>query len=207
MKEFWNQRYSAPEYAYGDQPNEFFREQLAGLSPGKILFPLEGEGRNAVHAAMMGWTVEAFDQSEEGRKKAFRLAEKQQVTINYQIGLMEDMLYPEGHFDAVALIFAHFSPEVRTRYHHKVVSWIKPGGTLILEGFGKDQIRFVSGGPRDPAMLFSKEELEHDFSGLAVQLLTEKEVILDEGLFHQGPAAVIQMKAQRLGGFGEGEIA
>lgn len=197
MKTFWDERYSAPEYAYGEKPNEFFREQLAGLSPGKILFPLEGEGRNAVHAAVMGWTVEAFDQSEAGQKKAFQLAEKQRVTIHYQIGLMEDILYPEGHFDAVALIFAHFPAELRTRYHHKVISWLKPGGTLLLEGFGKEQIRLASGGPRDPAMLFSKEELENDFSGLEIRWLAEKSVQLDEGLYHQGPAAVIQLKAQK----------
>jgi hypothetical protein len=75
MKEQWNERYSASEYIYGTGPNTWLVEKLAGLQPGKILFPAEGEGRNAVHAARLGWNVAAFDQSEAGRKKALKLAE------------------------------------------------------------------------------------------------------------------------------------
>ena len=73
MKEFWNERYRQNEFAYGEEPNEFLKEQLAKLQPGSILFPAEGEGRNAVYAAQSGWQVSAFDISEEGKKKAERL--------------------------------------------------------------------------------------------------------------------------------------
>ena len=51
MKDFWNDRYGRAEYAYGKNPNVFFKEQLDLLPPGKILLPAEGEGRNAVYAA------------------------------------------------------------------------------------------------------------------------------------------------------------
>ena len=70
MQDFWNKRYKQKEYAYGEQPNRFFKEQIQNLSPGKALFPAEGEGRNAVYAAQLGWEVEAFDISEEGKNKA-----------------------------------------------------------------------------------------------------------------------------------------
>lgn len=61
MKEFWNRRYREKEFAYGIEPNEFLKEQLAQLPPGRILFPGEGEGRNAVYAAQLGWQVNSFD--------------------------------------------------------------------------------------------------------------------------------------------------
>ncbi|HRN48956.1 MAG TPA: hypothetical protein PKW69_13045, partial [Niabella sp.] len=61
MKEFWNDRYSREEYSYGQLPNEFLKETLQKLKPGKILFPAEGEGRNAVFAASLGWHADAFD--------------------------------------------------------------------------------------------------------------------------------------------------
>jgi hypothetical protein len=54
MEEFWNERYADSEYVYGENPNEFLVEQLAQLPLGKILFPCEGEGRNAVYAAQKG---------------------------------------------------------------------------------------------------------------------------------------------------------
>ena len=60
MKEFWNSRYQEKEYAYGLEPNLFFKSELIKLIPGKALFPAEGEGRNAVFAAKSGWEVTAL---------------------------------------------------------------------------------------------------------------------------------------------------
>src|SRR5690554_7467062 len=76
MKNFWNERYSSIEFAYGEKPNEYFKEQLSKLEPGRILLPGDGEGRNGICAAKQGWDVEAFDISSEGKKKADQLAEK-----------------------------------------------------------------------------------------------------------------------------------
>ncbi|WP_449397615.1 thiopurine S-methyltransferase [Chryseobacterium wanjuense] len=71
QKDFWNERYCNEEYIYGTLPNEYLKEKLKDLKPGRILFPAEGEGRNAVYAAAKGWESVAFDQSEEGKKKHF----------------------------------------------------------------------------------------------------------------------------------------
>jgi hypothetical protein len=61
----WDERFSGEEYVYGIQPNAFLEEQLPLLEPGTILFACEGEGRNAVFAASLGWNVSAFDGSIE----------------------------------------------------------------------------------------------------------------------------------------------
>ena len=71
---FWDERYSTDEFIYGKEPNEFFRENLLKIRPGKLFLPGEGEGRNAVFAAKNGWTVDATDQSEIGKLKALKLA-------------------------------------------------------------------------------------------------------------------------------------
>ena len=67
---FWDERFSAKEYIYGTEPNEYVKEQLAKLKPGRILFAAEGEGRNAVYAATKSWDVVAFDPSKAGKQKA-----------------------------------------------------------------------------------------------------------------------------------------
>jgi len=89
----WNERYSKDEFAFGKQPNNYLKEQLEKLNVGTILFPAEGEGRNAVFAANLGWTVSAFDISMEGKKKADRLAKINNVTIDYQVGDLQEISF------------------------------------------------------------------------------------------------------------------
>ncbi|EMO04794.1 methyltransferase domain protein, partial [Leptospira interrogans serovar Icterohaemorrhagiae str. Verdun HP] len=117
----WNERYNKEEFAFGEQPNEYLKEQLEKLKIGTILFPAEGEGRNAVFAAKLGWNVSAFDISIEGKKKAFRLAEANQVKIDYQVGELQTLDYRSEQFDAIALIYAHFPAEIKS-YYHKTLS-------------------------------------------------------------------------------------
>ena len=74
MKAMWNERYQQKEFQYGTNPNDFMASELAHLTPGRILFPGAGEGRDAVYAAKLGWETHAFDLSEQGQAKAIRLA-------------------------------------------------------------------------------------------------------------------------------------
>ena len=89
----WNERYSKEEFAYGEQPNNYLKEQLQRLNTGKILCAAEGEGRNAVFAAKLGWEVSAFDISIEGKNKAMQLAKQNNVTIDYQVGELPALSY------------------------------------------------------------------------------------------------------------------
>ena len=73
MNEFWNERYGIQEYLYGTEPNVFLKQQLDNLTPGKILFLGEGEGRNSVYAASIDWLVDAYDSSSVGKEKAEKL--------------------------------------------------------------------------------------------------------------------------------------
>ncbi|OZA64634.1 MAG: SAM-dependent methyltransferase, partial [Sphingobacteriia bacterium 39-39-8] len=92
--EFWNQRYQSETYVYGEEPNDFFASQIVDIKPGNIIFPCEGEGRNAVYAAILGWKVQAFDGSLEGQKKAFLLASKNKVSIDYKVTDATIVEYP-----------------------------------------------------------------------------------------------------------------
>jgi SAM-dependent methyltransferase len=193
MNNFWNERYKANDYAYGIEPNSFLKDQLKNILPGKILFPAEGEGRNAVYAATIGWQVSAFDPSIEGKRKAELLALQKGVKIEYKTDNYEFVEFPAESFDCIALVFAHINPVKREEYHKKLISFLKPGGKLILEGFSKNQIKNNSGGPRDIDMLFSEKEMENDFGSLSKLDISEEEVIFDEGPFHQGLASVIRV--------------
>ena len=140
MKDFWNNRYKIEDSAYGYEPNEFFRKELTKLKSGKILLPAEGEGRNAIFAAKLGWDVSAFDMSEQGKVKAEKLASENDVSIKYSVGEFEELDYPKHHFDAIGLIYAHFTAETKSRYHKILDGYLKPGGTIIFEEFSKSNL-------------------------------------------------------------------
>jgi SAM-dependent methyltransferase len=198
----WNDRYSKEEFAFGKQPNNYLKEQLEKLPVGKILFPAEGEGRNAVFAAKLGWTVSAFDISVEGKKKAVRLAEANQVTIDYQVGELQTLNYKPQQFDAIALIYAHFPADIKSLYHQTLGNYLRKGGIIVFEAFSKKHIDYVSknphvGGPRDIPSLFSMEELKTDFANYEIIELVEKEIELSEGAFHNGKGSVIRFVGRK----------
>jgi SAM-dependent methyltransferase len=203
MVQFWNERYGQQEYAYGRAPNRFLESQLAHIPNGKILFPAEGEGRNAVFAAELGWTVDAFDISAEGKRKAERLASERGVSIHYILGTWEESgLKKPAVYDAVGIIFNHFPRTVCQNYFIDFSQALKPGGVLILEVFSKDQIayqeKYNSGGPKSEEILFSVEEIREMFEDIIdFELIEKTEVILDEGPFHSGPASVIRVMGKR----------
>lgn len=193
----WDDRYSKAEFAYGEQPNNYLKEQLEKLDTGTILFPAEGEGRNAVFTAKLGWTVSAFDISAEGKNKAFKLAEANKVTIDYQVGELQSLNYSPGQFDAIALIYAHFPADIKSLYHKTLDKYLRKNGAIIFEAFSKSHIDYLAknekvGGPKDIAMLFSIDELKSDFANYEIIELIEKEIELSEGLFHNGRGSVIR---------------
>lgn len=197
MKDFWNQRYSEPDYSYGTKPNEFLKERLSGLSAGKILFPAEGEGRNSVYAAFLGWETWAFDYSSSGREKAMKLADQQGVDVRYETFSYEEMPNDWRGFDAIALIYAHMPDGMRERIHAELIDRLNPGGLILLEAFTPDQIGRSSGGPKTKDLLYTSEKLRSDFKPLEELLCETKLVHLAEGQYHYGEAAVIRYVGQK----------
>jgi 2-polyprenyl-3-methyl-5-hydroxy-6-metoxy-1,4-benzoquinol methylase len=198
----WNERYREDGFAYGEDPNNFLKERLTNLPIGTILFPAEGEGRNAVYAAKMGWDVTAFDISIEGRNKASKLAEKNNVIIDYRVGKLEALHFDSEQFDVIALIYAHFPATIKSRYHKILDKLLKINGTIIFEAFSKKHIDYLIadekvGGPKDIDSLFSIEEIKSDFRNYKIIELEEKEIHLNEGLFHNGTGSVIRFVGQK----------
>lgn len=181
----WNDRYSTDEFAYGEHPNNYLKEQLEKLTSGTILFPAEGEGRNAIFAAKLGWTVSAFDISVEGKNKALRLAKANNVSIDYQVGELQTLNYIPEQFDAIALIYAHFPSDIKSSYHKTLSNYLRKGGMLIFEAFSKKHIEYNSknekiGGPKELDMLFSIDEIKADFPDYEIIELIETEIELNE---------------------------
>ena len=197
MQEFWDQRYDTKEFVYGRHPNDFFKNFIDIHKPGSLLLPAEGEGRNAVYAALKNWKVTAFDFSQAARDKAIALCREYGVEVDYQISSIEDFQTRES-FDVIALIFLHLPQQNRHQMHRKLISFLKPGGYFLMEAFSKKQIHYNTGGPKNLDLLYQRQDLMEDIPDLELLHLKEKQRDVDEGYHHRGKAEVLQLIARKL---------
>jgi len=196
MQELWDSRYKSEQFIYGIEPNVFLKEYLQKTSPGKILLPGDGEGRNAVYAAQQSWEVTAFDYSISGKEKALNLAQMNSVKIKY-LHCDVDSFKPNEKYDLISIIYFHLPKETRINFHSKLSCYLNENGTILLECFAKSQIKNNSGGPKSLDLLYSLEEIKKDFSGFKIELLEETETVLNEGHLHQGSANVVRLIARK----------
>jgi len=200
MKKFWNERYAEAEYAYGTAPNEFLKAEYKAIPAGRVLCLAEGEGRNSVFLAKQGYTVFAVDQSNVGLAKTQRLGLESDVIIDITEADLQDYEIEPSSWDGIVSISAHLPPSLRKRLHRQVVEGLKPGGVFILEAYTEKQLDMEGvGGPsaEQREKFMSLHELEQELDGLEFIIAQEAERDFDEGKYHQGPGAVVQIVARK----------
>ena len=190
---FWNGRYAEPGYAYGEQPNDFLRDQAAALPPGDALCLAEGEGRNAVHLAQLGYRVLAQDLSAVGLAKAEALAQSRGVTIQTSCGDLAALQPAPQSVDLVVAIWMHLPPPLRAQVLSRAVAALRPGGHLILEAYTPRQLELGTGGPPQLELLCEPEDLRSELADMELLVLQERRRWIAEGLYHHGDSAVVQV--------------
>lgn len=193
----WDERYSEQDYVYGTEPNDFLRTHVDWLPQDKVLSLCEGEGRNAVYLAKLGYDVTGVDSSSVGLAKAQKLAEKESVSITTQLADMGDFKIEPNAWGGVVSIFCHIPESMRAELHKQIVAGLKPGGVLILEAYTPAQLALGTGGPKLEALMMTAEDLEQELAGLDVEILEELERDVVEGKFHTGRGAVVQLLARK----------
>jgi SAM-dependent methyltransferase len=180
---FWDERYAAEEYAYGEAPNAFVAAMAQQIPTGPVLCLAEGEGRNAVYLAKFDRRVMAVDQSAMGLAKALRLAEASGVAIETVHADLESFEIVPGAWAGIVATFAHLPPPLRCRVHAAVVQGLKPGGVFILEAYTPAQLALGTGGPKVPELLMTLDNLRDELSGLEFIVAREIERDVTEGGF------------------------
>jgi 2-polyprenyl-3-methyl-5-hydroxy-6-metoxy-1,4-benzoquinol methylase len=202
MAQFWDERYQAPGFVYGEKPN-IFLQSVAGLLPqGRVLCLAEGEGRNAVYLASLGYDVTAVDQSTVGLKKAHLLADKHGVKITTHCSSLEDYVLQPSYWSAIVSIWAHVPSVLRRKVHQKIVQSLVQGGVFVLEAYTPEQLQMPSvGGPKNPDLLMDLKTLKSELGFSHYILAQEITRDVQEGVLHQGQSAVVQIAAQKKGFF------
>ena len=195
----WNRRFEGDEFLFGTEPNAWLKAH-AKVWPrgGHVLCVADGEGRNSVWLARQGFVVEAFDIAEAGVAKARRLAAQQGVAVDYRVADCDAYAWPTGSCDGVAAIFIQFAdPAQRERLFAHMVASLKPGGTLVLQGYTPKQLEYRTGGPPHASHLYTPQLLREAFADLQITELREYEADVAEGSGHRGRSALIGLVARR----------
>ena len=194
---FWNERYAVDDYIFGTAPNQFLQSQAALIQPEmRALSIADGEGRNSVWLAGHGALVHAIDVSPVALAKARALAAARKVSVEFEEADLLNWVWPEATYDLVVAIFIQFAPPPeRDRIIDGIRRCLKPGGTLILQGYTPKQIEFATGGPGNPANMYTADLLRSWFDGWEIVHLHEHESHISEGSHHHGMSALIDLVA------------
>ena len=189
----WNERYGKTEYAFGTKPNDFLVSAVSRIPRGKILCLGEGEGRNAVYLASLGYEVVAVDQSEVGLAKAEKLAAQRQVQIKTIVADLAEFVIEPKAWQGVVSIFCHLPSVLWQRVHTDAIAGLASGGVLVLEAYTPRQLEFKTGGPNNLDMLVSLESVKSKLPKLDLEIGEEIDREVIEGIYHNGMAAVVQI--------------
>lgn len=195
----WNRRFEAEGYLFGTEPNAWLREHAGLWRPGqRVLSVADGEGRNSVWLARQGLQVDAFDISEVGVAKARRLAAEQAVSVDFSVNDCDGFAWPQDTYDGVAAIFVQFAdPALRQRLFANIQRCLKPGGTLLLQGYTPRQLEYRTGGPPLASHLYTPQLLRDAFAAMEIVELREYEAEVAEGTGHCGHSALIGLVARK----------
>lgn len=201
-RDTWNRRFQGDDFLFGTEPNAWLREHAGAWVPGhRVLCVADGEGRNSVWLAGRGLRVDAFDVSEVGVAKARALARARGVEVDYAVADVDGIDWPRDLYDGIAAVFIQFAdPALRARLFARMVSALRPGGTLVLQGYTPRQLEYRTGGPPHADHLYTEEMLRSAFAMLEIVQLREYDAEVREGKGHNGRSALIGLVARRPGG-------
>ncbi|RKF19274.1 class I SAM-dependent methyltransferase [Altericroceibacterium spongiae] len=194
----WDERYAEEGLAYGDAANDFLVQQVSALQPGNCLCLAEGQGRNATWLAQQGFDVTAVDQSATGLAAARDFAAQRGVSIRTEVADLADYDLGEARWDNMVSIFAHMPSVVRKALHSRVARGLKPGGVFLLEAYTPETLQTSGmGGPKEPDLLMTLESLREELQGLEFRVGREIRRDVNEGKYHRGEGAVVQVIARK----------
>lgn len=194
----WNVRYQTDDYVFGTEPNVFVVRVLDLLPKGgRALDLATGEGRNGIFLAAHGFEVEGVDVSCVGLAKAQKLAQEKGVRLKTRLDDLVTMTMQENHYAVISSVFCHFVEPIRTQVMQKIIRALQPGGMFVGVFYHPNQIAYGTGGPKNPDMLGTLEEMQTAAEGLEWLIAEHSTHELEEGNRHKGMSSVVYLLGRK----------
>lgn len=179
----WDERYRDSELVWGAEPNRWVAQELAALAPGTAVDLACGEGRNALWLAGRGWRVIGVDFSAVALEKARTLESGQPPEAPRVAWVHGDAVSyrPDAPVDLALLCYLHLPAAQRREAVRNAARSLAPGGTLLVVGHDSANLAEGTGGPQDPAVLFTAADLVADLDGLGLRVERAGAVLREVG--------------------------
>ena len=164
----WDDRYAASDLVWSREPNRFVAQECAGLPPGTVVDLAAGEGRNAIWLASLGWRAWAVDFSQVALDKGRELAGDLDVTW---VCADATTWQPPEPVDLVVMAYLQLPADDRRAAVRGSVSMLRPGGTFVLVAHDSTNLTEGTGGPQDPAVLMTADDVLADLDGTGVEVV------------------------------------
>jgi SAM-dependent methyltransferase len=173
----WNERYAAQPLLWTVDPNPFLAEEVGGCPAGRALDLGAGEGRTTLWLAARGWDVTAVDFSDVALDRGRRRVEAAATpgTVDWVQADLVEYVPAGGPYDLVLFLFIHLAPPDRRRLLRAAAETLAPGGVILVAGYHTDQAT-RSTGFRDPAKLYTADEIAADLDGLRIERAERLEI-------------------------------
>lgn len=160
----WDERYQGSDLVWSSTPNATVEAEVGelmdgGLAAGRALDLAAGEGRNAIWLAENGWSVTAVDFSRVGLQKAAHLATARGVTVELVEADVTEYEPDPGAFALVVIAYLHTPEADRRAWVGHALDALAPGGVLLVVGHDRSNLEHGVGGPQDPLVLTTPDEL------------------------------------------------
>ena len=167
----WNARYreaaAQADTVWSLEPNAWVAEAVASLTPGTAVDLAAGEGRNALWLASLGWRVTAMDFAAVGLATGAGRAQQLGLEVAWKKADATTWRSPEP-VDLVVIAYLQLPADELAAAIGNAAASLAPGGRLVLIGHDRDNLARGVGGPQDPAVLLTVDELRAAASGLEI---------------------------------------
>lgn len=176
----WNERYEGSQLVWSAAPNIWVRQLTADLQPGTALDIAAGEGRNALWLAARGWHTTAADFSTVALQRARSLAKQQLGGDSVRVVTLEadvaTWVPQERSYDLVLVVYLQIPERVRRPIMRAAAEAVAPGGTLLVVGHDLENLTSGYGGPQDPAVLYTPDDIVADIEPAGLVILRAETV-------------------------------
>jgi len=189
----WDARYADSELVWSAEPNIFVARECADLTPGIALDLAAGEGRNAIWLAKQGWEVTAVDFSQTALDKGAKVAGD--TPVRWICADATDW-EPDRAYDLVVLAYLQLVSEQRAAAVRVAFDALAPGGTLLVVAHDSTNLTEGTGGPTDPAVLYTAEDVLADLEGRDVEVRVAEcveRVVVASTHKHAGDAGAVAL--------------
>lgn len=171
--EGWNERYRATELVWSAGPNQFVEAELAELTPGRAVDLAAGEGRNALWLAGRGWHVTAVDFAQAALDKGRQLAGDLPVEW---VCADATSWSGDASYDVCVVAYLQLEAEQRRDAVRHGFASLRPGGTFLLVAHDATNLVEGTGGPQDPTVLMTADDVLADLGGESFDVVRAERV-------------------------------